>query len=410
VNRHARFIVLTLAAVAAACGSKGPPLAPLRPVPAPPTEFAAQRVGDRVTLRFVVPSVSQDPTQPLSLARVDVYAVTMPLGAEPPTLEQLVRRDALVGSVDVRPPAPTVDPAVAPPAPPVPSVPPAPPDPRPAPGEIAAWSETVSAGATRVMPLTRAQQARAARRRPVWVPLAPTGLIVPFFRVTLPTRYYVAVGVSDRSRNGPASTVLALPFRTPPDPPATPQLSNDETLLVLTWTTRQPGAPVTVVETSSTGAERPVPVSAAPITTGSWSTPVAFGVERCFVVRGVLREGFVSTESQTVGPVCGTPKDTFPPPAPAGLVDAGGAEVTLLWDAVTTPDLAGYHVLRGEGAGEMRRLEQTPTTRLQYIDRTARAGVRYVYTVVAVDASGNASPPSNRVTVERVAATGRENR
>lgn len=409
MNRHVLLLALALVAVvAAACGSKGPPLPPLRPVPTAPTEFAAQRLGDQVTLRLVVPATSQDPTTPLTIARIEVYARTLPVGAEPPTLEQLVRPDALVGSIDVRPPTPEAPEARPEPSPA--AIPAGPPDPRPAPGEIAVWRETVTAAVTNPLPLTRAQQARVTARRPVWLPVMPSGLVVPFVPITLPTRYYVAVGVSDRRRPGPASTMIAVPFGPAPAAPAAPVLSYTESTLTLTWTTGDAGAPVTVVETTSAGDEQPAPVVAAPITTGTWSAPVAFGVERCFVVRRVIRWGAASTESPTAGPVCATPVDRFPPPAPTGLdaVSSGGTDVTLLWDAVTAADLAGYHVLRGEGAGEkMQQLTKEPVTALQWPDATTRAGVRYVYAVIAVDATGNPSALSNRKIVERDAPAGK---
>jgi hypothetical protein len=197
--------------------------------------------------------------------------------------------------------------------------------------------------------------------------------------------------VSDRGRLGPPSAMIAVPFGPPPEAPAEPKLTHTETTLTLTWTTRDVGAPVIVVETTKAGEERPAPVTAEPITTGTWSTPVTFGVERCFVVRRVIRYGAASTESATAAPVCRTPADTFPPPAPTGLVPAtaGGTDVTLLWDPVTAADLAGYHVLRGEGTGDA--MQHT----------TTRPGVRYFYEVIAVDTAGNLSARSNRIRVER---------
>lgn len=407
MNQYFRtVVVLTSVVVAAACGSKGPPLPPLRPVPAAPTAVVARRVADRVTLRMVIPAASQDVTMPLTIAKVEIYARTLPAGAEPPTLEQLVRKDALVGTIEVRPvapPAPAPGSAAVTPTPTAPAIPAAP-DSRPAPGELASWSETVSPQTSSAVPMTRAQQARATARRPVWAPIAPTGLWMPFVRVTLPTRYYVALGVSDRDRPGPASPIIAVPFGPAPEAPAQPTLSASETTLTLTWTTREPGAPVTVVETNAAGEERPAPVQEAAITTGTWSSPVAFDVERCFVVRRVLRMGAVSTESATAGPVCSTPKDTFPPPAPGGLIapPSGTTDVTLLWDAVTAPDLAGYHVLRGEGSAEnMQQITTELVTGLQYPDSPPKTGVRYFYAVIAVDKAGNPSAQSNRVQVQR---------
>jgi len=70
--------------------------------------------------------------------------------------------------------------------------------------------------------------------------------------------------------------------------------------------------------------------------------------------------------------------------------------VTLLWDQVSAADLAGYLVLRAEGTSDtVQELTPKPIASLQYVDNTVRAGVRYVYFVVAVDAAGNRSPRSN---------------
>jgi hypothetical protein len=177
----------------------------------------------------------------------------------------------------------------------------------------------------------------------------------------------------------------------------------------VSWTTATPNAPVSVIETTSTGVEKPAPVQDQPITTGSWSAPVVFGVERCFVARGVVRRGVVTTGSASVGPKCVTPKDTYGPPAPTGLVPVSGTnDVTLVWEPVTATDLAGYIVLRTTGASEtVQELTPTPITQVQFPDTTVRAGQRYVYYVVAVDTAGNRGPRSIGVTVERVPSTGK---
>ena len=73
--------------VASACGAKGPPLPPLRPVPAAPTGLAASRIGDRVTLRVLVPEANADPSSPLSISAIEIYARTLPMGSESPTAE-----------------------------------------------------------------------------------------------------------------------------------------------------------------------------------------------------------------------------------------------------------------------------------------------------------------------------------
>jgi len=400
-----------IALAAAGCGAKGPPLPPLRPVPAAPSELAASRIGDRVTLRMLVPNANADPTSPLSISGIEIYARTLPMGSEAPTAEQLIRKEYLVATIPVRPPAPAADSSAAPTPTPTPTPTPAAaaPDTRPGPGEMVVWSETVPTTPFQPLELTRAQKARADARRTVWLPIRPTGLLAPWFRMPLPTRYYAAVGVSEQRNAGSPSTFAAVSFGPAPDAPADLNINSTESQLIVSWTTTTPGAPVSVIETTNTGVERPAPVQPQPITTGAWSTPVAFGVERCFVVRGVLRRGTVSTESATVGPKCDTPMDKYGPPAPTGLVPVSGPDaVTLVWNAVTAPDLAGYIVLRATGASEtLQELTPKPITQLQFPDTTAQAGQRYVYYVVAVDTSGNRGPQSNRVQIDRFTSTGK---
>jgi fibronectin type 3 domain-containing protein len=113
------------------------------------------------------------------------------------------------------------------------------------------------------------------------------------------------------------------------------------------------------------------------------------------VVRTVTTAGSVVAESAAAAPdpKCQTPIDTYPPPAPTGLKavpDVG--QVSLIWDAVDAPDLAGYIVLRREvGSEKMQPLTPELITGTNYDDKTTRAGVQYEYAVIAVD---QAKPPN----------------
>jgi hypothetical protein len=95
------------------CGKKGPPLAPLVPLPVAPTEVSAQRVGDRVVVRFTVPVANVSGVRPADLSRVDVYAWS----GEALAAEQVLRYAPVVASVPVRRPPPP-QPEGAPPLPP----------------------------------------------------------------------------------------------------------------------------------------------------------------------------------------------------------------------------------------------------------------------------------------------------
>src|SRR6185436_17703023 len=96
-------------------------------------------------------------------------------------------------------------------------------------------------------------------------------------------------------------------------------------------------------------------------------------------------------------PVCVTPVDRFAPAAPSDLVAvAADAAVDLSWTASTAADVAGYIVLRAEGAnGTLQPLTPRPVAATAYQDATARSGVTYQYAVKAVDRAGNESAISN---------------
>jgi predicted small lipoprotein YifL len=96
-------VVLVLGALAA-CGQKGPPLAPLRLVPAPATELGARRSGDDVQLRFVLPTANANGPEAIDLARVEIYAMTVGAGAVAPPNRDLLTAERVVGTVAVRPP------------------------------------------------------------------------------------------------------------------------------------------------------------------------------------------------------------------------------------------------------------------------------------------------------------------
>ena len=97
--------------------------------------------------------------------------------------------------------------------------------------------------------------------------------------------------------------------------------------------------------------------------------------------------------------VCASFADTFPP-APPGTLDAIAASggISLIWEPSGTADVAGYIVMRGEGAAsELTPLMKDPVTGNTHTDTAVTPGTTYTYAVVAVDKSGNRSKESNRV-------------
>jgi hypothetical protein len=181
-------------------------------------------------------------------------------------------------------------------------------------------------------------------------------------------------------------------------PPA-PAAAATASAIVLTWI---PPVALTPIAFNVYKADGPDPVNPAPVADGHFERAgVQFGTEECFVLRSVEKVGTIEIESQSSASTCITPRDTFPPAAPKGLsVVAGNGVINLSWDANKEPDLAGYLVLRGPTPGDtLQPLTPQPIRETRYQDRSVRAGVTYVYAIVAVDRATppNRSAPSNRV-------------
>jgi hypothetical protein len=151
----------------------------------------------------------------------------------------------------------------------------------------------------------------------------------------------------------------------------------------------------------ASASQLPTPLNPAPLAALTFQDArVEFGRERCYAVRTVNVFGTLGTESGSSEPVCVTPVDTFPPAAPASLqVVPSPGLISLIWNANTEPDLAGYVVLRGEASSDtLQPLMKEPISATNFNDTTVKAGVSYVYAVIASDKAGNPSAQSNRVT------------
>lgn len=354
--RAQALLLLTLAASVAlvACGKKGPPLPPLVRLPAQPADVTAVRRGDAVDLTFRVPRANVDGSTPASLERIDIYAWTVPA---PVDAAEVLRRGLRVGSVAVnRPPDPDTaeeTPSRATPA-----------------GvdqdAVATFSETLPAGAD-----------------------------------AMSYRTYVAVGVSTRGRRGNLSARVAVPLTALPPAPSGATLTYTEKALSVSWAraVAAEGAPPFRYIVRRAGDPGPA-LTRGPIEELRYSdTPVVWGEEKCFEIRTVAVVEGVRLESLPSAPLCVTPKDTFAPGAPDGLVGVGAeGAISLIWTANTEADLAGYVVLRAEAPSTtLVPITPTPITDTNFRDAVP-AGARMTYAVQAVDTSGNTSAASAPVT------------
>ncbi len=425
------LVLLIVCLVDAGCGKKGPPLPPLRRVPAAVAGLAAERFADDVFVRFTVPLANVEGPGPADLARVEVYAITAarPLTAAQARLEAVRKRATLVATERVRrplPPPPPLEPGR-------PAPPPAPLEPGLDQGAAAVVREVISDAAQTPVDLpasdagTRALEAAPSSPGPLIAPAVGSG----------PRRYYFAVGVTDSGRFGETSPPVAVPLGPTSSRPTDLVLGHDEQAVVMRWAS-PPDARVVPAETREAGslAARPLVPPAAPTRYDVYEVPkqppagapgampaalnseplavtelrlpgVTFGAERCFAVRPVDRLADVVVRGPSSVPACVTPTDTFPPAAPRNLqAVAGAGGISLIWEANPERDLAGYMVLRGEPPGErLTPLTETPIRATTLTDTSAQPGVRYVYAVVAVD---NASPQNVSGQSNRAEETARQ--
>lgn len=95
-------------------------------------------------------------------------------------------------------------------------------------------------------------------------------------------------------------------------------------------------------------------------------------------------------------------KDVFPPSVPrqlAAVADAQAGAIDLSWEPSPETDTAGYVVYRRVAGGAWQRISPGAglVTAPAWSDATAKPGVRYEYSVAAVDRDGNQSARSSSV-------------
>jgi len=414
---HATRLACTVAVAllcggGAACGKKGPPLAPLNMAPEAPQGVKARRLADTVYLQITVPAKSVSGGGPYSIDHLDIYGVTLAPDAPTPANRDLLKPQFVIAKIPVRPP---VDPDEEP-------VEGADTDKRAKPGEAITFVEVLTPALLEPQQVSKPEPVAPPQPAPVAGAPAPVAAAppaapappAPAQAATL-SRLYVVQGVARNGSRGPASARSSVPLLTAPGPARPGPTAFDAASVTVTWqppatsSDEAPGVTYNIYEVAAAGsgaagapAAAPLPLNPAPLAEPTFRREgAAPGQEQCFVVRSVATIGTASIESVPSDPMCVTPRDTFPPAAPKGLAAVSGTGViNLIWDPSTEADVAGYIVLRGEAPGDtLQPLTPAPIRETRYADRTTRAGVTYVYAIVAVDRAtpANQSALSNKV-------------
>lgn len=426
--------VLCAAAASAACGKKGNPLPPFARIPAAVDKITATRLGSDVYVTLTIPATNIDTSLPVSISRVNVYGYT---GRTAPTLRRWAELGTVVARIPVAP-LPLVPETGAPP-----------PAPDLSAGALPGTSVTILDTLTSDE-LVQGRVPVIDPRRPELVPLPEAGATSG----AALRRFYLAIPFSARGEPGPPGAQTEFPLVAPPEAPTAVRATYSPSGVSVRWEPAggllgflldaplapeplpfdQPDVAGPVVPplveagvppgptrynvyrelapdplgllvtgaAPSWSATAPFTVNVTPLAAMSLSDDIEFGRERCYTVRALRGTAPASAMSDPSARTCVTPIDIFPPSAPAGLATVpseGG--ISLIWEPNTELDLGGYRVLRREvGDATLRQLTDTPIAEARFRDTTVKAGTRYIYSVVAVDAQvplPNVSAESERV-------------
>lgn len=427
---------------AAACGKKGPPLAPLVRIPAAVDAIEATRVGSDVYVTLTIPSRNLDDFMPADVSRVEVYGYT---GRNAPPRSRWVELGTLVAVVPVAPPPSPDAETDANPSPEARAD-------APLQGASVTVRDTLTADELMqgklpdLAPTLRDVEPRTANpARATENGASENGASGT---ATTLRRYYTAFPFSPRGRPAPPGEVAELPLLPIPEAPPAVYTSYTEKHIEVTWEPsggllgflleralpdEPPPADLEddvepVIERPAEGplsynvyreltpdllappdsdepawrASPPLPVNMRPLAAFRFEDTTEFGRERCYTVRAVRGAGPDARVGDSSPPACLTPIDVFPPGAPQSLAAvASEGAISLVWEPNTELDLGGYVVLRGESPGDtLQPLTPAPLLVARYRDEDVTPGTEYVYAVVAVDNRfpiPNASPESNRV-------------
>ncbi|MGH7358097.1 MAG: fibronectin type III domain-containing protein, partial [Candidatus Rokuibacteriota bacterium] len=355
-------LALLLPLPLAACGKRGPPVAPEYRLPAAVQDLQAAVVGNEIRLTWTLPRMRVDRSPLKEVVRTEVYRRVEDGAPDQPIRPAILTFGGLFG--------------------PPPGVP----------------------GFDRVANITVAEPERAEIQ----------GNLVTYLDaqdLTFGQRYtYVVIALDEKGRPSPPSNRVVVALAAAPVAPPRLNAQPGDAQVRLTWeapATLADGSPAPqdlvydVLRGTTPGTPAGRPLNLEPITTPQY---VDLAVQNDVTYHYVVRARLASGGAQSIpSPVASaTPEDATPPAQPRGLVAVvAGSAIRLAWEAVPDADVAGYLVYRSTTAGRGHTpLMPAPQAGTTYADTDVRPGQAYYYVVTAVDRSrrANESVPSAEAT------------
>jgi len=346
-----RAALLVLAGVAfAACGKEGPPVPPLRLVPAPVRDLTVLQRGTQLVFELGYPKTTPGGGLLGGITGVDVHEVALP-----------APREGEPQRLDPRQFAPAAK-------------------------LVHSLKESELANAT------------AGDRLLIRLP-APAPTDPPM------AHSYAVRTLGPRGDRSGFSNQAILVAQAPPPPPEELNAIPAPEGVEISWLPpARAGETIkgfNIYRREATARDYGKPLATLPPTqTRYLDTAARFGTSSIYAVTSVARtaplvESAVQAEREV------RYLDRFPPPLPADLVAlAENGQVRLVWRSSPATDLAGYHVYKREPNGPPARLTTEPIDALELTDTGVESGRTYLYRVTAVDQEGNESDPGPEVAAE----------
>jgi hypothetical protein len=128
-----------------------------------------------------------------------------------------------------------------------------------------------------------------------------------------------------------------------------------------------------------------------------WEKSYQYWIVSVTVWQDENRKGEIEGEDSPVVDVLA--HDSFPPAVPTGLEAvyspaAPNSFIDITWTANTEPDLAGYNVYRHSENEQAVKINSELVKTPRFADPGVQAGMKYFYSVTAVDLRGNESGKS----------------